>query len=212
MASALKLSSDMDYDIESLCSTKLSKSNIDTIDQDPSNVSVTPPPYTTIYVDAPSLSSPPSLSFPPSPPSSPPLSFPPSPPSPPSSPPLSFPPSPPSPSSSPHLSHLYHPSLTLPTQFPRISRHKWEYAYNNFVPTMKSKRTGHLQMLVESEYPWSYYLCKRSEGYYKKIYYKKMLMKNYNIEKTFSYYSQTCNKQERIVTIKITRHHHIKKN
>jgi len=40
MASALKLSSDMDYDIESLCSTKLSKSNIDTIDQDPSNVSV----------------------------------------------------------------------------------------------------------------------------------------------------------------------------
>ena len=77
---------------------------------------------------------------------------------------------------------------------------------------MKSKRTGHLQMLVESEYPWSYYLCKRSEGYYKKIYYKKMLMKNYNIEKTFSYYSQTCNKQEHIVTIKITRHHHIKKN
>jgi hypothetical protein len=167
MASATQLSYDMEYDVESLCSTTLQSRNGVSIEQDPCNVSITSPPHTIINVDT-LASAQSSLS------------------------PL-------------YLSHLSNQSLDLPRQLRKISRHKWEYAINNFVPTMKSLCSGHLQMLVEREHPWSYYLCKGSDGYYKKIYYKKILMNKYNVEKTFSYYSDSHNKQEHVIELKITK-------
>ena len=57
MASAFRLSDNMDYDIESLCTIIPTNTNTYTIEQPPYNVSVTSLPHTKIKIDQPSIHS-----------------------------------------------------------------------------------------------------------------------------------------------------------